>query len=59
MSNYIDKEQLKDALRELIIEEPEAFKQILKELFKQSEDVEFEELMQRNFKRFDKTFKAL
>lgn len=59
MSNNIDKELLKDALRELIVEEPETFKQMLKELFKKSEDAQFEELIQKNFNRFDKTFKAL
>jgi nucleoside diphosphate kinase len=62
MTAVLDKEIVKKALRELINEEPQTFKAILKDILnEQSEnsDEQFEKLIQRNFKRFDATFKAL
>lgn len=62
MTAIIDKIILKEALRELFIEEPDTIKGYLKEIIKeQSVDSEndFEKLIQKNFNRFDLTFKAL
>lgn len=57
MTAVLDKEIVKDALRELISEEPETFKKLLKEVL--NEDEEFEQLIKKNFTRFEATFKAL
>lgn len=62
MTAILDKKLVKDALRELITEEPETFKKLLKEVLNEetlSEDAEFEQLLQKNFTRFEATFKAL
>lgn len=62
MTAVLDKKIVKNALRELIKEEPETFKKLLKEVLSEetlSEDEEFEQLIKRNFTRFEKTFKAL
>lgn len=62
MTAVLDKKIVKDALRELITEEPETFKKLLKEVLSEdtlSEDEEFEQLIKKNFTRFEKTFKAL
>ena len=62
MAPVLDKSIVKEALRELIREEPETFKSLLKELFTEESlqaDDEFEQLIQQNFRRFDATFKAL
>lgn len=62
MDITLDKGVVKEALRELIQEEPETFKRLLKEVLseesRQSQE-SFEELVQRNFQRFDATFRAL
>ncbi|MBD2751366.1 hypothetical protein [Spirosoma validum] len=62
MDLFIDKSLVKEALRELIREEPETFRLLFKEILNeesiQSENT-FEKLIQRNFRRFDATFKAL
>ena len=59
--NVVDKETVKEALRELIREEPDAFKAILKEIFNKnpSEEEEFDQLLSRNFKQYGETFRAL
>jgi hypothetical protein len=61
MTTVIDKAVLKEALRELIIEDSETFKKYLKEALNEfrNDDDEFEILIKQNFKRFDATFKAL
>lgn len=62
MDAIVNKDMVKEALRELIHEEPETFKEMLKEIMAEgvrSSDDEFEQLIQRNFQRFDATFKAL
>ncbi len=62
MTAILDKQLVKDALRELINEEPQKFKDMLKDLLnEQSLDSndEFKQFIQKNFKRFDATFKAL
>jgi len=53
---------VKDALRELITEEPETFIKLLREVLseeKLNEDDEFEQLIKKNLTRFEATFKAL
>lgn len=53
---------VKEALRDLIREEPILFKSIIREILieeMQNEDVMFEQLLKKNFGRFDETFRAL
>ncbi|MEZ0538277.1 hypothetical protein [Fibrella arboris] len=63
MTKVVDKGLVKEALRELIQEEPELFRSMLKGLLTETtntvDDVEFNQLMQHNFQRFDATFRAL
>ncbi len=62
MTAVIDKEMLKKALRELFVEEPNTIKMYLKEIINEQSldsENEFERLIQKNFDRFDATFKAL
>lgn len=63
MSNVIlDKETVKNAVKELIAEDPNIIRQALKEIFtldQESENQELQLLIKKNFERFDKTFKAL
>ena len=53
---------VKEALRDLIREEPAIFKSIVKEVLTENgldEDGEFDRLLKKNFERFDETFRAL
>ncbi|MBO0949303.1 hypothetical protein [Fibrella forsythiae] len=64
MTQMVDKGLVKEALRELIQEEPELFRNMLKEILSETtisadNDAEFDQLVQQNFQRFDATFKAL
>ena len=62
MATVVDKDLIKEALRELIQEEPAAFKTLLKEILaeaKNTGDGEFDQLLQKNFERFGDTFRAL
>ncbi len=61
MELVLDKAVIKDALRELIREEPATFRTIFREILHEDADSnsEFERLIQQNFKRFEATFKAL
>lgn len=62
MTAILDTKIVKDALRELISEEPETFKKLLKEVLNEetlSEDAEFGQLLKKNFTRFEAPFKAL
>jgi hypothetical protein len=63
MTAIIDKNMLKQALREFIHEEPIVFKTLLKEILveeqNQTSDKEFEMLINKNFERFGDTFRAL
>jgi hypothetical protein len=66
MSNAIDKNMLKEALRELIQQEPATFKNILKEILNEEAqltenelDAKAEILLRKNFNRYADTFKAL
>ncbi len=61
MTKVLDMNMVKEALRALILEEPSTFKSLLKEILieEANRDEEFDQLLQKNFERFDKTFKAL
>lgn len=63
MTAVLDKSIVKQALRELIQEEPELFKKMLLETVikaaKTSQDTGFEALIRKNFNRYEETFKAL
>ncbi|MFN3378844.1 MAG: hypothetical protein ACK41O_05270 [Runella zeae] len=63
MTAILDKSIVKQALRELIQEEPELFKKMLLETAiedaKTSQDADFEALIRKNFNRYEETFKAL
>ena len=63
MTVVLDKSIVKQALRELIQEEPALFKKMLIETFieeaKSSQDTDFEALIRENFDRYEETFKAL
>lgn len=58
----LDKELVKAALKEILIEDPALIKKALQELISEDKDSEHEliqHFLDNNFKRFDKTFKAL
>lgn len=67
MSLAIDKDAIKMALLELKKVEPDTFKNLINEVLHDetiiSDEADFEQKamnsLQKNFKRFDKTFKAL
>lgn len=62
MATVLDKETVKEALRELIREEPDAFKTLLKEVFIEEQinrKEKFDQLLMENFERYDETFRAL
>ena len=62
MASTIDKELAKQSLKELMVEEPDFFKELLSELFQDDVSVEestYRTLTNKNFKRFDETFRNL
>ena len=61
MEAVLDKEIVKKALKELMVEDLSSFKQILKEVISESfyEDAEFENLIKKNFKKYEATYRAL
>ena len=61
MATTLEKERLKETLREIIQEDPIWFKSIIKEIIQEmnENDPEFELLLKRNFDKYDQTFKAL
>ncbi|GHB88140.1 hypothetical protein [Persicitalea jodogahamensis] len=62
MATVLDKETVKEALRELIHEEPDTFKTLLKEIFTEENsgnDEEFDRLLKENFEKYGDTFRAL
>jgi hypothetical protein len=60
MAQILDKELVKQSLKELMVEEPDFFKDLLSELFLEDElELKFKRLTNKNFKRFDETFKNL
>ena len=61
MTAIVDKEMLKDALRELLVEDTGTFKKNFKEILSEEKDdnEEFNHFLKANFKRFDATFRAL
>ncbi|HMR89137.1 MAG TPA: hypothetical protein PKD51_13330 [Saprospiraceae bacterium] len=62
MANTLDKELVKQSLKELMVEEPDFFKELLSELFQEDEtvdEIKYKTLTNKNFKRFDETFRNL
>ncbi len=61
MVNTLDKETVKIALKELMQEESVQFKDFIKKIISESinEDLEFEQLIKKNFERFEATYRAL
>jgi len=62
MASTIDKDLVKQSLKELMVEDPDFFKELLSELFQDDETVEestYKTLTNKNFKRFDETFRNL
>lgn len=60
MEATLDKEQIRKALKALVVQEPDFVKQLLREISEELHpDDEFEQLIQQNFQRFDATFRAL
>lgn len=63
MTAVLDKTLIKQALRELIHEEPDTFKGFLKDILRESSEIseeeQFDALIQKNFQRFGETFRAL
>ena len=62
MPQVIDKPKLKAQLKDLLIQEPDSLKSLLKEIMEElsiSPDQEFEDLLKQNFNRFGDTFRAL
>ena len=59
MTAVLDKSMVKQALRELIQEEPALFKKMLLEVVEDTQDADFEALIRKNFDRYAETFKAL
>jgi hypothetical protein len=62
MATVLEKEIIKTALRELFIEEPDTIKAMLKDIILEEQLIsnsKFDELLNKNFNRFDETFRAL
>lgn len=62
MPQAIDKPKLKAQIKDLLLQEPEAFKSLLKEIIEElaiTPDQEFNDLLKQNFNRFGDTFRAL
>lgn len=62
MPQVIDKPKLKAQIKDLLLQEPESFKKLLKEVMEElaiSSDQEFDDLLKQNFNRFGDTFRAL
>ena len=59
MITVLDKSMIKQALRELIQEEPALFKKMLLEVVEDTQDADFEALIGKSFDRYAETFKAL
>jgi transcription termination factor NusB len=62
MAIIIDKEVVKQSLKELMEEEPDFFVEVLSELLKENKSFDeliYKILTNKNFKRFDETFRNL
>ena len=62
MPQVIDKPKLKAQIKDLLLQEPESFKKLLKEVMEElaiSSDQEFDDLLKQNFNRFGDSFRAL
>jgi DNA-binding ferritin-like protein len=62
MTTVAEREELKKVILELIKEDNSELKNIIREIISetiQDSDKEFDDLLKKNFTRFEKTFKAL
>ncbi|MBP6620310.1 MAG: hypothetical protein KA188_08665 [Leadbetterella sp.] len=62
MTTVAEREELKKVILELIKEDNSELKNIIREIISetiQDSDKEFDDLLKKNFIRFEKTFKAL
>lgn len=62
MATQLEKEIVKEALRELIIEDKSIFRNLLIDILQEEnlgENDKFQDALKKNFKRFEETFIAL
>ena len=59
MANVIDKELVKQALKELMVSDPNYVSELILELSKDLKKNELEKIVADNFREYDEVFKAL
>ena len=59
MANVIDKELVKQALKELMVSDPNYVSELILELSKELKKKELEKIVADNFREYDEVFKAL
>ena len=59
MANIIDKELLKQSLKELMVSDPNYVSELITELSNELKKKELEKIVTDNFKEYDEVFKAL
>lgn len=59
MANIIDKELVKQSLKELMISDPNYVSELIIELSNELKKKELEKIVTDNFKEYDEVFKAL
>ncbi|HLO57037.1 MAG TPA: hypothetical protein VK169_22265 [Saprospiraceae bacterium] len=59
MANIIDKELLKQSLKELMVSDPNYVSELIIELSNELKKKELEKIVADNFKEYDQVFKAL
>ena len=59
MANIIDKELLKQSLKELMVSDPNYVSELIIELSNELKKKELEKIVADNFKEYDEVFKAL
>lgn len=59
MANIIDKELVKQSLKELMVSDPNYVSELITELSNELKKKELEKIVTDNFKEYDEVFKAL
>lgn len=59
MANIIDKELVKQSLKELMVSDPNYVSELIIELSNELKKKELEKIVADNFKEYDEVFKAL
>ena len=59
MANIIDKELVKQSLKELLVSDPNYVSELITELSNELKKKELEKIVADNFKEYDEVFKAL